>query len=117
VSTITDGATTLTPILVLGHTVEAESRNVVHRILGGGVDVTLRDALPRSGTLSVLCADAAAGYAMLAMHRAGSVLTLTDVDVPEVNMTYVVSGPVRLNLDEDTRELYVLEAEFQEVLL
>jgi hypothetical protein len=117
VSTISDGATTITPTLVLGHNVEAESRNVIHPILGGGVDVTLRDALPRTGTLVILCEDPAAAYAMFALHRAGAVLTYTDTDIPAASMDYVVVGTPRLDLDEETRVVTLVEAPFQEVLL
>lgn len=117
-STITDGATTVTPTLVLGHEVSRRSRTVIHPILGRpDPDVTLREAALRRGTLRVLFPDAESAYVCFSMHAGLSVLTLTTPELPSASMSYVVDGDADLQLDEDTRERCVVEIPFQEVAL
>jgi hypothetical protein len=117
VTTISDGTTTLTPMLVLGWSTSREARTVVHRLIGQAApDVTLRPHALRSGSLRILCADMAEALAMEALHAAGVVLTLDDDDVSAVAMSYVVSGALSVDLDPATLARWVVTADFTEVL-
>lgn len=116
-TTISDGATTLTPLLVLGWSPVRESRTRVHPLIGRpDPDVTVRPAALRSGTLRILCEDEAAAAAMEALHAAGAVLTIADDDVTAVSGAYIVSGLLSVELDPQTRRRWVVSADFTEVL-
>jgi hypothetical protein len=115
-TTISDGTTTLTPMTVLGWAASREPRSRVHQLIGSQApDVTLRPHALRSGTLSILCEDEAAAIAMEALHAAGVVLTLADDDVTSVGMSYVVSGPLRTELDPVTLVRWLVIADYTEV--
>lgn len=117
--TISDGATSLQPLLVIGHQVSRESRNVVHKILGRpDPDITLREAGLRSGSLAILCATPADAYTMLAIHSNPGALTLTDTELPQASMQYVLAeGTAELVVDEQTQLRTVVSVPFQEVAL
>lgn len=116
-TTISDGTTTLTPLLVLGWSATRESRARVHQLIGrSDPDVTLRPHALRTGTLRILCADEVAAVAMEQLHARGVVLTLADDDVAAVAGAYVVSGPITTELDPQTRTRWVVTADFTEVL-
>ncbi|SDT69445.1 hypothetical protein [Jiangella sp. DSM 45060] len=116
-TTITDGTTTLTPLLVLGWAPARQARTRVHQLLGRpDPDVTLRPHALRAGQLRILCADEVAAAAMEQMHAAGTVLTLADDDVATAAMAYVVSGQLTTELDQVTLLRWVVTADFTEVL-
>ncbi|WNM25245.1 hypothetical protein [Demequina capsici] len=115
-TTVTDGVTTLTPILVTGWSSTRLARNVLHDIVGTEwPEVTLRPAAPRSGTLQLLCATLADGVAMEAFHAQAKVLTLADPESAPLGMNYVASGRIDLDIDEDTRDKWIVSVEFKEV--
>lgn len=115
-TTISDGTTTLTPMLVLGWTPTREARTVVHRLIGRpDPDVTLRPHALRSGQLRILCEDETAATAMESLHASGVVLTLEDADVSAVAMAYVVSGMLGIELDPGTLTRWVVTADYTEV--
>jgi hypothetical protein len=117
VTTISDGTTTLTPMLVLGWAAGRQARTRVHQLIGRpDPDVTLRPHALRSGTLRILCADEAAGVAMEQLHAAGVVLTLEDDDVAAAAMAYVVSGQLMTELDPVTLARWVVTADYTEVM-
>ncbi len=109
------GSTT-SPELVLGYDTARESRNIVHDLISGDIAVTLIAPRPRSGTLELLYFDEAAAFAGLALHEQETTFTLDDDDSAGVSMTYVVSGSgIRLTLDDETRDAWVLSVGYQEV--
>lgn len=117
-ATISDGTTSIHPALVLGYESTRTSRNRMHRILGGGIAVSLGAADLRAGTLELffpLEADAAAAEAL---HSAASSFTLTEPDRTTVEMAYVLAedGELSRELDEDTRDHWVVSIEYQEVI-
>lgn len=115
-STITDGTTTLAPLLVLGWQPTREARSRVHQTIGRpDPDVTLRPHALRSGTLRILCADMAAAVAMEALHAQGMVLTLADDDVSAVAMAYAVTGGLGVELDQQAYR-WIISADFTEVI-
>jgi hypothetical protein len=117
-TTISNGTDTLTPELVDGWEPTREARTIVHTILGSNQGaVTLRPHALRSGTLAIVVGtDAAIATALESLLTAGDVLTLADTEQPTVNMSFVVSGRVEgPRLDDETREVWLIDAEFQEV--
>lgn len=115
--TITSGATTITPELVDGYRSERESGNVIHQAADNPsrVDVTLRPAGLRSGTLRLLFLTLTEALEAEAVHAAAGVLALTSTDHPGLNMSYVVNGTISVELDDDSRALWLVEVQFQEV--
>lgn len=114
---ITHSGGVITPAVVNGFESERPARSIVHTILGReDPDVTMRPAGLRKGTLTLVFATGAAGKAAENAMVLPRVFTLTDPDVPEVNMPFVVAdGGVTLRLDLDTQEVWTLEVPYSEV--
>lgn len=120
-STITrtsDSATT-TPDLVLGYGASRESRNVIHDLIGGDIAVTLVTSRLRSGMLELFYSSEAEAWASFALHTdLADTFTLASDDVTPVDMTYVLGeGAVTVTLDDETRAVWVVAVDFQEVEL
>lgn len=113
--TIAKGATTITPALVLGYRAETDSLNVVHRKIGGGIDVSLADDTPRTGTLTLFFLTRAEAWAAQALHATAGSFTLTDSDLPQTNMNYVRDGKMEIALDDQTLTRWLVTVGFQEV--
>lgn len=114
-TTVTDGSTTLNPILRLDRSNVYETRNKVHELLAGGVAVTFGGQPLRSGTLSLLFASETAAQACLQMHLNGYVMQVADTSAPSLNMTYVVSGNLGAEKVEDTTDAWLVNVDVQEV--
>lgn len=115
-TTITDGVTTVEPLLVLGWSGTRPLRSVVHQLLGRtDPDVTLRASGVRTGSLEVLCADAASMQEIVDLHAAATVLTISDDVATFVDMTYVVAGEIAFGLHE-FRNRWVVTIPYQEVV-
>lgn len=114
---ITHSTGTITPEEVNGFASAREARTIIHTILGrSDPDVTLRPAGLRTGTLKLVFATGAASAAAEAVVRYPQVLTLSDADVPEVGMSFVVAeGEITNTLDLETQAVWVLEVPYQEV--
>lgn len=108
---------TIRPTLVLGFETAIETRHITHEVLGtGAVDVTMRPAAPRSGTLRLLFETENAAATAFSLHFDANTFTLADTDRPlVVNMRYVPIGAVRLVLDDESRSLWTVEVPYQEV--
>lgn len=114
-TTITDGTVTVTPRLVEGYESARASKNLFHPVIGrNSPDVTLRPADLRTGSLTFLFTVEADAIACETMHQSG-VFTLTDTDVPSVDMTYVLDGSVTRTLDPDVAHIWHVTVDFQEV--
>lgn len=110
------GATeTTSPTLVDGYSSGRQSGNVVIPILGGGVAVVLRPALPRTGTLRLFYPAEADAADAAAMHALPGYFTLTSDERATIGMDYVVSGSVAVELDDQTRDAWVVSVDFQEL--
>jgi len=116
-TTISDGTDTLTPELVDGWEATRAGRTILHTILGSNSPAaTVRASAPRTGTLRVVVGtDPSLAADIEAMLSAGKLLTLASTERAAVNMTFVVSGQVTTSLDSETRSVWLIEAEFQEV--
>lgn len=106
------------PALVLGYETTRESRNQVHDLIDGGIAVVLIPPRPRSGELQLLYPDEADAWGALDFFAHATTYTLTDSSRPGVGMAFVIadSNGVRLELDDDTRDVWVVTVPYQEVL-
>lgn len=116
-STITHSTGTITPRLILGWEATRPARSLVHEVLGrADPDITLRPAGVRSGTLRLLFTTGAEASAAAAVFAIAQTLTITDPDVAQVGMSFVVAeGDIVAQLDPETRRLWTLDVAFQEV--
>lgn len=115
-TTITYSSGTITPDLITGYDITRASRNVLHNIVNrADPDVTLNAAGLRSGTLSLIFGSKAAAFECSNAHGLATTFTITDDDVPEMNMKYVVSGNISLHLD-DSRAAWTVTLDVVEVL-
>lgn len=114
-TTISNGTDTLTATVMDGYEATREARNVVHEILGSNVPaVSLRAARTRSGTFRFMFVDAAVAQAALNMLGSASKITLADTDRPGVGMIFVAAGSVSIELEDSTRNLWVIECDYRE---
>lgn len=113
--TANDGTSdTTAPTLVLGYETEQESQNIVDDIIGGGIAVVLIRPRPRSGTLELFYPDEDDADECRQMHaRETSFQLITDRST--IAMTYVVSGRIRVALDDETRDHWVVSVDYQEI--
>ena len=115
--TRTSDSATTTPELVLGYTTERTSATEVHDLLSGDIAVTLVKPRPRSGTLALLYPEEADAWAGFDLHtEQADTFTLTEALVASVGMSYVALS-ASLELDDETRSVWVLSVEYQEVIL
>ena len=115
-TTISDGTTTITPLLVTGWDTSRDTQNVVHVIVGrADADITYRAAGLRAGQLVVLCATLEAALQVEALAAQAKKLTLADVDHPSINMSFVANGRIRVELHDETREQATVSIDFLQV--
>lgn len=116
-SVIIHSTGTITPNVINGFVATREARSIVHTILGrSDPDVTFRPVGLRAGTLTLVFADGSAASSAEAALIVPQVLTLTDPDVPEVGMSFVVAeGDIVSRLDDGTQKVWIVEVPFREV--
>jgi hypothetical protein len=116
VSTITDGITAVTPLLVIAWDTQREAGNVLHDIIGRtDDDVTLRPARLRTGTLECLCATLEDALQLEILASLPVKLIFEDADHPALNMTFVASGAIAVALDDETRRQATCSIDFAQV--
>lgn len=115
-SVIIHSTGTITPEAIDGFEASRRVRTIVHDILGrSDPDVTFRPAGLRAGKLTLVFADGAAAADAEATLRLTQVFTLTNPDVPQVGMSFVVAdGEITMSINE-TRKSWTVEVPFQEV--
>ncbi|WP_217584865.1 hypothetical protein [Microbacterium sp. GbtcB4] len=119
-TTITHTAGTITPELIDGYQASRTTRSIVHDILNRpNPDITFRPAGLRRGEFRCLFmdqADALSAYAALSVPQ---VLSISDADVPAIDMSFVI-GPegeqLDIELDDDTRSAWWIVVPFVEVI-
>lgn len=116
-STIAHSTGILTPAVVDGWRMSREARTRVHTILGRSApDVTLRPAGMRKGSLRCVFATEAAASAAVGVFAKPQVLTFADTDRPTLAGSFVVAdGDIEFELDDTTRNVWVVTVPFQEV--
>ena len=114
--TANDGSSESTePTLVLGYDTEQESMNQVYDIIGGGIAVALVRPRPRSGTLRLFYLTEADADAARELHTRETTFSLVSSERSSIAMTYVLDGRLRVELDEETRDRWVVEVGYQEI--
>lgn len=143
---VTNGTLTFFPTVVDGYESARETATVVHQILDrANPDVTIRPAGLRTGTLRLVFANPDVAYigALITIggyvfentdpnsplsaeqmaracedaHAQGGVFTLMSTDRYSIEMSYVANGTIARSLDEDTRQVWIVEIDFHEVVL
>lgn len=113
--TANNGAGSTTPhFITLPYDTANQSRSVVHDLIGGGIAVSLVTPRPRTGELALLYTDEASANAARLLHLQGTTFTLAEGSTPTVNMTYVVSGDLRVGLGMDGHG-WIVTVGYQEV--
>lgn len=108
---------TLTFEVLDGYSVQRNTETVVHNIIGTTENaVTLRGSGLRTGSLSGIVGylDEVA-WDFDAMLASPSIITLADTDRPGIGMDFVVSGSHTLELDDDSRNVWRVTFDFEEV--
>lgn len=116
-TTITHSTGVITPTVVDGWSASREARTKVHDILGrSDPDVTLRPAGLRAGTLKLVFATEQAAADAVAVLAVPQVLTLADADRPSLAGRFVAAdGTIELQLDDETRDVWIVTCPFREV--
>lgn len=109
-------AAPIVPDLVQAYDWTSASRNQLHPIYGrADVEATLHPAGLRSGTMLLVFQTKAAAFTAYAALRGVGIFTLTDTDVPEASLTFIVQD--QLNLKKtDGRITWTVSVGFQEVV-
>ncbi len=119
---ITAGASTIAPTEVLGLQSQRTGRNIIHEIPGSESEsVTLRPATPRTGTIVLgFSGPTAEGDSFDAenLHATGGVFTVVAAERPSLEMSYVVQdgGRISRDLEEVTRDAWIVTIDFREVI-
>lgn len=115
-TTITHSTGVITPTIVDGYSAARTPRTILHPILGRDAeDVTLRPASLRKGTLQLVFAGEADARAAVAALAVPQVLALYDPDV-SIDMSFVIAeDDVVLELDDETRDAWIVAVPFHEV--
>lgn len=115
-TTVTDGITIITPLMVLGWKSERQAGTVVHAVIGSpDVSATLRPAGSRQGTLGFLFDNLAQALALEAMLSLPSVFQLIETSAPALGMRFVATGAIGVSLEEDTRQCWITSCQFRQV--
>lgn len=116
-TTISSGTLTFTPELVTAWEVTQESRNVLHTIIGKtDPDVTLKPSSTRSGTLELLFTTATTADTARGILTQGTIFTISDSETWLNGLDFVMSGNVTTALEDETRRLWTITADFTEVI-
>lgn len=116
-TTISSGASSFTPELVLGWNANQTSGNILHTIIGRtDPDVTLKAATLRSGTLEFLFLTSTAATAARAILEAGAAFSITADETWLTGFDFVLSGNLSSVLEDVTRNLWTISADFQEII-
>jgi hypothetical protein len=110
------GLVTITPTLVLGYATAQTSSTQLHLALGATYPgATTRQAIARSGTLTLLFATEADADECRYEHAQPGTLTLATTDLATADMVYVPIGEVTMKLDDTTYNAWIVETGYQEV--
>jgi hypothetical protein len=115
-TTLTKSGLSIVPLVVVEYSSIRRTGNILHNVLGrSDVDVTFKAAGLREGTLKLLFPSLAAALQVESMHASIGSITLASTELPAIGMRYVPSGDIELELDDDTRRLWAVSIDFQEI--
>lgn len=116
---IVSGSFVIEPQVVLNISTDQTSGVIVHPILGrANPDVTIRPAGLRTGTIEMGFAgpySEAESEATRAAHATGAVFALTSDDRETYEMFYVPSGRISRELEDASRDAWIVRVDYQEV--
>lgn len=119
-TTITSGASTITPTQVLEYEANRESQSIIHPILGStNADVTLRVASLRSGRLQIGfqgSSSEANSKTATDLLSGAATFNLVSTDRTSIPMKFVVQGQIRRELEDQSRDAWVVSFDFREIL-
>lgn len=111
-----DTGAKVTPLDARGYESARAARTIIHEVLGTGkIDVTVRPAPTRSGTLALVFTSEATAAAAEAMLTSAATFRLAEPLLPTIGMTFVVTGNVSRSQDE-TRTVWFVDVPFREFL-
>ncbi len=89
----------------------------MHRLIGGGVEFTYAPPAPRTFTLTLVFPLEADALACAELHRTAPFLDLASDDRTIANGRYTVAdgGRVSVDLDDETRDVWVVRVDAMEV--
>lgn len=116
--TITSQSAASTSIPVItGYSVDRESGNIMHIILGrADPDITLNPLRPRAGTLNCFMGDIDSAHSLVVQFEEEGWQLLESSEAPLTDMYFVLSGTIAMVHDDET-ETFTVSAEFQEVVV
>ena len=111
------GAATHTPKFITAYLASRESANVIHESPAGGAPlaVVLRAAHLRRGTLEALFLTEAAAKACADDVAGARTFTVNSTTRTTINATCVASGAIVVELDNDSRDLWLVRVDYQEI--
>lgn len=114
---ITSGTLFFSPQEITAWETEQQSRNVVHTIIGRtDPDVTIKPASSRSGTLELLFLTAADANTARGILTNGASFTISESTAWLNGLTFVMSGSITAVLEDTTRNLWTISADFTEII-
>lgn len=109
---------TQTISLVLGYQSDRSSTTVVHTIIGRpNPDFTIRPVGPRTGIYRLFCTSEATASTLAAFLARPGPFTLTDTATTLANTTFLVTGRIGYELDEQTFVRCIVTADYTEAAL
>jgi hypothetical protein len=115
-TTFSDGISETTPVLVDGFESTSTTNNIIHRLANGGVSPYFRPHGLRTGTMRLnYGTDEAAARDAELMFANGDVFLVEDVDRPTIEMTVMVSGAITRTLDDETRDVWIVTVDYEEL--
>lgn len=110
------GEIVIEPVLVDGYESTRTTGSLVHPILGLPTpEVTLRPAQLRTGTLRLVFPGEFVSADAETQLSVGGVFTLKSSDRVTVIMDFVPFGKITRALDDETRDVWIVSVDFQEV--
>jgi len=113
-TTLTDGTTTLHPLLWMDYESSSAANTIVHQLASGRTAITIADHGPRRVTIALLFADEETSRQCEDLHRTPTIITITEDGRPTAGMQYITIGPVRRTYDPKG-DVWIVGAEVQEV--
>jgi len=111
------GSGSTTPTTILSpYEARAQSRSIVHDLIGGGIAVSLVAPRPRAGVLDLLFETESDADAAFRLHFQETTFSLVESDHPSLGMTYVVDGDLSIALDEQTLTVWIVSVSYQEII-
>jgi len=115
---ITSGAASIVPTIALSIETRRAAGNIVHDTLGPSTVVTVRAAGSRQGSIQLGFQGATAerdSWAAEQLLSEGRAFTIVTDDRATLAFSFVVTGEVSRELEDETRDAWVVTAGYQEV--